>query len=178
MNNQTTSFLRKLLNPRGWAYVLFWSWNIIFLAFMALGFAPSLLPEMITAVRANTIPTSFLLYASLLTIIPLLAVLLGLIILRRSPGRLLTLGYGVEGPLMLILAVRFFVVRDMTPAVALLLTTGVLGIATLLWQLLDRNIEDRGPVLAHLCVVGLTLLLLVGLYAAAWLAFYAVPLAA
>jgi putative PEP-CTERM system integral membrane protein len=178
MNNQATSFLRKFVNPGVWAYVLFWSWNIIFLAFMALGFAPSLLPEMIAAVRANTIPTSFLVYAALLTLIPLLAVILGLTILRRSPGRLLTLGYGVEAPLMLMLAIRFFVVRDMTPAVALLLAMGTLGIATLLWQLLDRNIEARGPVLAHLRVVGLTLLLLVGLYAAAWLAFYAVPLAA
>ena len=51
MNNQTTPLLRKLLNPRVWAYALFWSWNIIFLAFMALGFAPNVLPEMITGVR-------------------------------------------------------------------------------------------------------------------------------
>ena len=37
---QPTTFLRKLASPRGWAYGLFWSWNLIFLAFMCLGFAP------------------------------------------------------------------------------------------------------------------------------------------
>jgi putative PEP-CTERM system integral membrane protein len=178
MNDYATPFVRKLLNPRIWAYGLFWSWNIVFLAFMLLGFAPSLLPDMITAVQADTVPATFLANAVLLTIIPVIAVILGLTLLRRSPGRLVTLGYGVEGPLMLILAVRFFVVREMTPAVGLLLGMGILGIATLLWQLLDRNIEARGSALAHLRVIGLTLLLLIGLYAAAWLAFYAVPLAA
>ncbi len=37
---------------------LFWSWNIIFLAFMFLGFAPTVLPKTITAVRTNAIPAS------------------------------------------------------------------------------------------------------------------------
>ena len=83
----SATFLRKLTNPRVWAYGLFWSWNIIFLAFMFLGFAPRLLPEMITAVRTDIIPTAFLVYAAILTVIPALAVILGLTVLRRSPGR-------------------------------------------------------------------------------------------
>ena len=41
--NQPT-FLRKIFNPRLWGYGLFWSWNLIFLAFVLLGFAPRLLP--------------------------------------------------------------------------------------------------------------------------------------
>jgi hypothetical protein len=108
------TFLRKLTNPRLWAYGLFWSWNIIFLAFMFLGFAPRLLPEMITAVRSDVVPPAFLAYAAILTVIPALAVILGLTVLRRSPDRLFALGYGVEGPIMLILATRFFVIREMT----------------------------------------------------------------
>ncbi len=174
---QLMTLIHKLTNPRGWAYGLFWSWNIIFLAFMFLGFAPRLLPEMITAVRTDVVPEVFLVYAAVLTVIPAVAVILGLTILRRSPGRLLTFGYGVQGPLMLILATRFFVVREMTPAVTLLLLFAGLGLIALLWQILDENIEARGWLLTHLRVVGLTLVLLIGLYAAIWIAFYAVPLA-
>ena len=178
MKKQTMAHLRKLTSPRGWANGLFWSWNPIFLAFMLLGFAPRVLPEMITAVRTGAIPAVFLAYAVILTAIPAVAVILGLTLLRRSPGRLLALGYGVEGPLMLMVGMRFFVVRELTPAVAMLLSIAGLGMATFLWQILDRDINARGPLLAHLRAIGLTLLLLTGLYAGVWMAFYTVPLAA
>ena len=84
------------------AYGLFWSWNVIFVAFMVLGFAPRMLPEMIDSVRTGLIPFNFLLYALVLSLIPLAAVVLGLTALRREPERLFGLGYVVEGPLMLI----------------------------------------------------------------------------
>jgi putative PEP-CTERM system integral membrane protein len=177
MKTQMQPYVRKLARSRGWAYGLFWSWNVIFLAFMFLGFAPQVLPEMLTAVRSGTIPKAFLVYAVILTAIPAVAVILGLTVLRRSPSRLLTLGYGVEGPLMLMVVIRFFLVREMTPAVALLLSIAGLGMATLLWQLLDRSINGRGSLLTHLRAIGLTLLLLTGLYAGVWMAFYAVPFA-
>lgn len=167
--------IHTLTNSRNWAYGLFWSWNLIFLAFMLFGFGPQILPDMILAVRTRTVPVAFLVYALLLIAIPALAVILGLTVLRRSPGRLFTLGYGVEGPLMLMLAIRFFIVREMTPAVTLLLAIGGLGIATLLWQILDRNIHSRGSLLTHLRLIGLTLLLAIGLYASIWIAFYVLP---
>lgn len=170
--------MKKLSNPRIWAYGLFWSWNLIFLAFMLLGFAPTILPEMNGAVQRGDIPPIFLLYAGVLTAVPLLAVLLGLTWLRREPGKLFTLGYGVEGPLMVILAVRFFLIQQATPAITFLLLAATFGALTLLWQLLDRRIDERGPALNHLRLAGLTVLLLVGLYAALWLAFYAIPLLA
>jgi putative PEP-CTERM system integral membrane protein len=177
MKKSLTLFLRRFASSRGWGYGLFWSWNLIFLAFMLLGFAPRMLPEMLTAVRAGEIPADFLVYAIILTLIPVIVVILGFTILRRSPGRLFSLGYGVEGPLMLLLAIRFFAVREMTLAMALLLSIAGLGIATLLWQILDQKIDDRGALLAHLRLAGLTLLLITGLYAGVWLAFYAVPMA-
>jgi putative PEP-CTERM system integral membrane protein len=158
-----------------WAYGLFWSWNLIFLAFMSLGFAPLVLPEMIRGVRTGTIPAAFLVYAAVLTAIPAATVMLGLTRLRRAPGQLLTLGYGIEGPLMLGLGLRFFVLREVTPPVALLLGVAGLGMATLLWQTLDRDVDQRHPALAYLRVGGLTLLLFIGLYASAWSAFYALP---
>jgi putative PEP-CTERM system integral membrane protein len=177
MNEQMQTYVHKVANLRVWAYGLFWSWNIIFLAFMFLGFAPTVLPEMMTAVRAGMIPPAFLVYAGLLAAIPVVAVILGLTVLRRSPGRLLALGYGVEGPLMFALATRFFVVRQMTPAITFMLSIAGLGIAALLWQLLDRDIHTRGSLLAHMRTIGVTLLLTIGLYASAWIAFYALPVA-
>jgi putative PEP-CTERM system integral membrane protein len=167
---------QKLFSKRLWSLGLFWSWNVIFLAFMLLGFAPTVLPELRTAVVGGLIPSHFLLYGAVLVAIPLLAVIAGLTLLRRRPERLFVLGYGVEGPLMLILAVRFFVIQQVTTAVTLLLVVAGLGILTYLWQILDRHSERRGPLLTHLRLAGLTLLLLTGLYASIWLAFYALPL--
>ena len=170
--------LRRLTNGRGWAYGLFWSWNVIFLAFMVLGFAPELLPQLLSAVRTGEIPTAFLVYGLTLTAIPVAAIVVGATVLRRSPGRLLAFGYGVEGPLMLMLLVRFFVIRQAMPPVILLSAVAGAGLTTLLWQILDRRIDTRGPLLAHGRLVGLALLLLIGVYAAAWIAFYVPPLVA
>jgi putative PEP-CTERM system integral membrane protein len=178
MNKRLPLPIRILTNGRIWAYGLFWSWNLIFLAFMLLGFAPQILPEMLTAVRADTIPAAFLVYAAILTAIPAVVIILGFTRLRHSPGRLFALGYGVEGPLMLLVATRFFVVRQVTPVLALILAATVLGIATYLWHLLDHKIDGRGPLPAHLRLFGLTLLLAIGLYISIWIAFYVVPLAA
>ena len=37
MTHRAALLVSRILNPRGWAYGLFWSWNIIFVAFMLLG---------------------------------------------------------------------------------------------------------------------------------------------
>ncbi len=178
MGKQVTSLIRELFSVRFWGYFLFWSWNIIFLAFMFLGFAPYMLPQVIQAVRIGLIPAAFLLYAVILTIIPAAAAILGATVLRRSPGLLLTLGYGVEGPLMLALTIRFFAIREATAAVTLLLIVAGLGWLTLLWQILDRRIDERGAWPLHLRLIGLTLLLAIGVYVGVWVGFYAVPLGA
>jgi putative PEP-CTERM system integral membrane protein len=157
------------------AQILFWSWNLIFLAFMVFGFAPRLLPEISLAVQGGLIPSVFLAYAIILAAVPAAAVLLGWFILRRSPARLFALGYAVEGPLMLMLAVRFFIIRQATPAVSLLLVLGGLGMAAFLWQLLDPKADRRGALALYLRAFGLTLFLAVALYASLWLVFYVVP---
>ena len=122
----------RLYKKKEWlAFFLFWSWNLIFLAFMGFGFAPVLLPETIKAVRTGLIPVDYVVYVLVLALIPLGAVALGLTRLRREPARLLAMGYTVEGPLMLLLAVRLFLIRQATPAVSVLL----LG----LWQIIKPH---------------------------------------
>ncbi len=172
-----TETARRLLTKDRWAYGLFWSWNLIFLAFMTLGFAPRILPEMILAVGTAVIPAPFLLYALLLTLVPILAIILGLTLLRHAPARLFALGYVVEGPLMLLLAVRFFIIREATASFNLLMSIAGLGMAAFLWHVLDPAIEKRRPLTGWLRLTGLTLMLLASLYAAVWVAFYAAPLA-
>jgi hypothetical protein len=110
----------------------FWTWNLIFLAFMSFGFAPIMLPEVITAVRTGTITAAFLVYALVLTSVPMAAVILGLTVLRRSPSRLFAMGFVVEGPLMLMLAVRFFLIRQATPGTTLMMAIALLGMAAFL----------------------------------------------
>jgi putative PEP-CTERM system integral membrane protein len=86
-------------------------------------------------------------------------------------------GYAVEGPLMLLLAIRFFLVRDAIPAVNLILGVAGVGMAAFLWSALDRRAEPRHPLVEALRLAGLTLFLGVALYAGVWVLFYAAPLA-
>lgn len=164
--------------PEWLGMALFWGWNLVFLAFMTLGFAPNVLPDMLRAVRDGDMPTTFLAYALVLTSIPAAAVLLALTWFRTAPQRLFALGYGVEGPLMLVVAVRFFVIRELTPAAGVMLGLAGLGLAAFLWTLMDRGRDAHGSVAVAVRLVGLSLLLLVGLYAAVWITFYTVPLVA
>jgi putative PEP-CTERM system integral membrane protein len=170
--------IRQIINARRLSYVLFWAWNAMFLAFMLLGFAPLVLFDLINAVQANIMPLAYLVYALLLIAIPIVCVILGLTLLRREPLKLFALGYAVEGPLMLLIAIRFFIVRELTPALTFLLVVAALGMLTFVWQLLDRKIDARGALPTSLRVLGLTLYALVTLYAAVWLAFYALPISA
>lgn len=160
------------------AYGLFWSWNLIFVAFMVLGFAPRLLPEVLNAVRTGLVPTTFLFYGIVLSLVPVVAVVLGLTVLRRQPGSLFALGYVVEGPLMLILALRFFLIRQATPGLTFVMVTAFLGMGSFMWYLLDPHIEQRRRWVAFVRLFGLTLMLLASLYAAVWIAFYAIPMLA
>ncbi|GAB4204566.1 MAG: hypothetical protein OHK0022_29830 [Roseiflexaceae bacterium] len=168
--------MRQLTNTRTLGYLLFWSWNIVFLALMLLGYGPLVLPDLVDAVRAGLIPLVYVVYGAVLILVPVLCVVVALRRLFSQPGRLFALLYGFEGPLMLVLLLLFFVFREITPAVGLLLAVTLAGLATLLWQLLDPNIDERGTALSILRVAGLTGLLAVGLYLCLWASFYAPPI--
>jgi putative PEP-CTERM system integral membrane protein len=172
-----------ILSPRysrteKWAFGVFWFWNLIFIAFFLLGFAPRIMPDLVLYVRHGLIPIPYLVYGIVLVSIPFIAVLLGLTILRREPRRLFVLGYTIEGPLMLLLLIRFFVIRDATPAVSLLSVITIAGMGVFIWNLLDKRPQDRPVSIRYLKVIGLSLYLLLALYASVWVAFYALPLLA
>jgi len=76
---------------------------------------------------------------------------------------------------MVLMLVRIFAVRDATPAIDLLFLFALPGVFTLLWQILDKNIDERGLSFDIIRIVGLTLLFLAGIYAAVLIGFYVVP---
>jgi putative PEP-CTERM system integral membrane protein len=174
--NGVRRFLGWVFNIKVLGYGLFWSWNVIFLAFMFLGFAPNIWPETWAAIQHDLIPVDYLIMSIVVTLIPLFAVLLGVTLLRRSPGKLLALGYGVQGPLMVLLLARLFIVRQANLAVVMLYAVAVVGVFTLLWQLLDKRINSRSAIADAIRLVGLTLLFLIGIYAAILVTFYAIPI--
>lgn len=168
--------LLNFFERRAWERGLFWAWNVVFLAFMLLGFAPLQLPSILQSVREGVIPPVYLAFCLALILLPVLAVLLGALRLRRSPERLFALGYVVEWPLLLILMFRFFIIRQGNPAITVLLVWLGVAEAAFLWQLLDDRIDQRGLVWQLTRLAGLTLLFTGTMYAAGWLLFYLPPL--
>ncbi|MFI0606441.1 MAG: TIGR02921 family PEP-CTERM protein [Anaerolineae bacterium] len=154
---------------------LFWTWNLIFVAFMLLGFGPALLPELLRTAGQGDVPWTFVGLIAVLTAVPLVALLLGYWRLRGDGRGLFALGFAVEGPLMGLLALRVFGFREANPAMALLLALMFLGLSTYLWQLLDPGIAARGREAQLARWTGLCLLALAGVYAAVWAAFYLPP---
>ncbi|BCX05642.1 MAG: hypothetical protein KatS3mg053_3580 [Candidatus Roseilinea sp.] len=170
--------MKQIVKWPFWGYAIFWSWNVIFFLFFTLGFTPVVLVSLAQAVREGWVQPSILLFGSLIVLIPIASVILGLTLLLKQPNRLLALFYGVEGPLLLVLCVRFFVVGEATPPVTVIMVVAFVGLAALLWRLLDRRNDERGMLVTALRAIGLTGLLLAGVYAAVWLAFYSLPVAA
>jgi hypothetical protein len=77
---------------------------------------------------------------------------------------------------MLLLAVRLFAIRQATPGIILPMIIALLGMGAFLWYLLDRREGTRRPVIEGMRLAGLTLMAITSLYAAAWIAFYALPI--
>ncbi len=156
---------------------LFWTWNIICLAFIGLGFIPQVFPQLIQSIQFGTTPIAYLVYAVVLILIPIASLLLGIFALRKSPSRLFALGYVLEWPLLLILMFRFFLIREGNLSITLLLIWLAVALTVFLWHLLDRQLDERRPGWVYLRLAGLSLLFAGTIYAAVWLAFYVPPIA-
>ena len=167
---------RLMTNPV-WGQLLFWSWNTIFLAFVLMGFLPLVLIQLIRGMSAGWISWQFVLFGCAMVAVPLISVGLAFVALRRNSSSLLTFGYGVQGPVMVVLLVRFFALREVMPTVALILIAALIGLGTLLWQILDRHIDERPAPLQVLRLSGMSLLLIIGAYLSVWLVFYVPPVA-
>jgi len=156
---------------------LFWTWNFVFIAFTVLGFAPVVLVDMLRAARVADVATPMAVWGMALVLIPVLSVGIALRFLRDRPQALYAFFYGVEAPLMLIAAVRLFILRDLPAHAAMLYTAALIGLAALAFEILFGRKESAPRAVLAARVAGLTVLTITGIYVAAWVAFLAAPVA-
>lgn len=172
---------KRFAKWHGWPYVLFWSWNVIFIIFFSMGFAPFALLSTITAVTEGLIPAQFVIFGVGVVALPIVSAVLALTKFAQSPSRLLTYFYCVEGPLLFLLVVRFFTIQEANPAVSFLLAVCLMGIAGMFWHVMRQVQSAPGDSTARsaadfLRLIGVALFGVAALYVCLWFAFYVPPM--
>lgn len=173
---QLLTFIKSPTALRLLGYVLFWSWHLLYLIFLFAGFSTITLPLMIQGVWAGWIPAQFLGYVLPLYLVPLLAIGLALTRLRKQPLRLLLLGYGIEAPVLIINLVRVFALRQLNPAMWLVVGVVLVGMLTLLGYILFPPKLHENRMVQLLRQVGVVCFSLFALYVALFVAIYALPI--
>ena len=165
------NFIRFLIG------LIFWAWNLLFLLLMYAGILPFIGVGLVIATFEGIIPLEFTLtLLAFFTVPTACAILGGAKVTRSSPLRLLSLFYGIEAPLFLLLLLRLFLIRERTAASTFLLATFLACIAAFAIELFYGYAERRRAA-AYAQLVGHTLMLFAAVYVAALLMFYAAPLA-
>lgn len=155
-------------------HLLFWGWNLSFLAVVCFGLGPTVLGPVAVAIGVGLVPWHIGAFGLVLLLIPPLGMALGAWKLRTDPGRLVSLFYGVQAPLMLLCLIRLFAVQVLTAPTALALGVAIVGTGTLLRTLLHGPDERSSPVLVAR-LAGASLWAVACLWTSALVALYAVP---
>lgn len=156
---------------------IFWLWNIMFLAVVYAGIMPIIGIALIIATWEGFIPLEFFFTLSGLVIIPTVCTVIAGKYLYKYPLQLIRLFYGVETPLFVLCLIRLFMLRELTPASNLVIGTAIICIFAFAFELVYRY-GDRNPKIAGMQLICHSLMVVVGLYIAAILVFYAIPIAA
>ncbi|MGF1568010.1 MAG: TIGR02921 family PEP-CTERM protein [Nodosilinea sp.] len=156
-------------------HTLFWGWNLCFLLFIYFGILPLIGWPLAVAFAQGDVPLPFLLPLLGLLLVPPVCTVVGWRRLKGHPVLLMRLFYGVEAPLLVLCLLRLFLLRELTPPSTLVLTLGVLAMATFALELVFGYAAYRKE-LAWFQMASHTLVLIVGLYVGAVLLFYTVPM--
>ncbi|MGB3299050.1 MAG: TIGR02921 family PEP-CTERM protein [Phormidesmis sp.] len=156
------------------SHLVFWVWNLTFLALMYFWCLPQIGFDLWLATRSGGIEPTFIVSFTALMVVPLVCTLLGLFRLRKYPVLLMRLFYGVEAPLFTLCLLRLFLIRELTVASGFALGVGVVAIAMFAIELLSGYSAYR-PNLARVQMVSHSVILLVGLYLGLLLLLYSVP---
>ena len=108
------------------AHLLFWSWNLSTAAIAWFGLGPEVLYALSLAALAGVTPASYFWLSVVLFAGPPVALVCGLLF-RRDPGRMLSLFFGVEIPVLVLALVRLFALQELNPAVSVLLGSFSVG---------------------------------------------------
>lgn len=173
MMGQLRALLSRIFSSPLIPQVFFWSWNAVFFSVVYLGLLPYILWDLLWHTVEGPIPWDFTLFSCLLLFIPVPCSIFAAVFLRKDPAKLMGLFYGIEAPLLLLCACRLFLVREMTPGVALLLSLFYVSAFFYLHELIQGY--SLRPFTAHAQLIGHTVLLLCGLFTASLVAFYVPP---
>ncbi|MBD2258404.1 TIGR02921 family PEP-CTERM protein [Pseudanabaena sp. FACHB-2040] len=153
---------------------IFWIWNLCFLLLIYFGLLPLSGFEVVRAMVDGTIPFPFVVSLVGILVVPPVCTGLGFWRLRRHPVLLMRLFYGIEAPLLGLLLLRLFVLRETTPGSAFVLAAFGFAIATFALELFFGYAAYQKP-LAWFQMATHSLVLMVGLYVGGILLFYTVP---
>ncbi len=180
---------------------IFWLWNLTFLSIVYLGILPIIGVPLVMATIDGTIPLEFSLTMTATIAVPTVCTVIGARRFSKQPLQLMRWFYGVEAPLFLLCLLRLFLLRELTPASYQIIATIALCIAAFLVEMLYgylgkienvQNISDfqtshnKQPGFfrligekrsAWLQLGCHSLMLVVGIWAATLLMYYAVPVA-
>lgn len=158
-------------------HAIFLLWNLTFLLVVYAGILPAIAPIIIEATFTGRIPFEFFFTLVAVIAVPTACTLVGVFCFSKQPVQLIRLFYGVEAPLFLLCLIRLFLLRELTPASAQILTTIVVCITAFFLKLLYGYATRNRPS-AWLQMITHSLMLLVGIYTELVLMFYTVPVAA
>jgi len=180
---------------------IFWVWNLTFLSIVYLGILPIIGGPLVMATIEGIIPLEFSLTMAATIAVPTVCTVIGARRFRKQPLELMRWFYGVEAPLFLLCLLRLFLLRELTPASSQIIATIALCIAAFSVEMLygylgkkenAQNISDsqtshnKQPLFLRLIgekrsawlQLGChSLMLVVGIWAATLLMYYAVPVA-
>lgn len=164
--------------------LFFWLFNLTLLLVAYVGVLPSMAPAFVADAFAGQLPLDLFLPLIGLVGVPTTSTLVSMAkvpttstLVTESPTerqkiRLTHLFYGVEAPLLLVCLIRFFWLRQLTPASTLILITACVCVGAYLHQLLKGNSTARGAWLQLTCH---SLMLVIAFYVGTLALFYAIP---
>ncbi|AFZ06622.1 PEP-CTERM family integral membrane protein [Oscillatoria nigro-viridis PCC 7112] len=180
---------------------IFWLWNLTFLSIVYLGILPIIGVPLIRATIDGTIPLEFSLTVAATIAVPTVCTVIGARHFSKQPLQLMRWFYGVEAPLFLLCLLRLFLLRELTPASSQIIATIALCIAAFSVEMLygylgkreniqnifdSQNSHNKQPRFfrligekrsAWLQLGCHSLMVVVGIWAATLLIYYAVPVA-
>ncbi|MEG3924046.1 MULTISPECIES: TIGR02921 family PEP-CTERM protein [unclassified Microcoleus] len=180
---------------------IFWLWNLTFLSIVYLGILPIIGVPLIMATIEGTIPLEFSLTMAATIAVPTVCTVIGAGRFGKQPLQLMRWFYGVEAPLFLLCLLRLFLLRELTPASSQIIATIALCIAAFSVEMLygylgkrenvqnifdSQNSHNKQPRFfrligekrsAWLQLGCHSLMVVVGIWAATLLIYYAVPVA-
>ncbi len=156
------------------ASLVFWLWNALALSLLFFGVVPHVLADLLKDTSRGLVPWDFTLAVLGLMAVPVLCSAWAVRLIHQ-PVKLIGLFYGLEVPLCLLLAARTFLVRELTPGLALVLACFALAGGFFAYHLGLGISRRRWAPLVQLS--GHTIALAASAYLAVVLAFYVPVLA-